>query len=253
MRVGTLLFFMSLIQISYTEASEIVIQENPFINGNSVSEGNSTSSTDFVPKKVENLINVVPVGKLNVSVISNKASAFGLIGALTELAVTQDESSRQGKKLSSYLASSEIDPRLLLSKSISDELGKCAIAVNLYQGIIRSDMEYKPWHEIKNFDFSQFESLISGKYIVEVYLRGLTVIKGNFYDTVTVFGEVKLYQGDSGSYIDYFNTSSTSYINGHIPVVFETSSDLILRSPMENAINNVSKNLSKKLCSKKFR
>lgn len=197
---------------------------------------------------------VVPVGSVEAENVSAKGGmAFGLIGALVELAATANSSADRGKKANAAMVEAKIEE--YLAKQVATKLAEsCGLKTDVYKEVLaKNDKEWvKKRVPIDSGTLNNPKRKVA--YVVEAGTTRLAIIDGLAVTKLCITGAAKVFDAPAGNLLNKVTVSnggmtcnhSLSHYSDDDPEKFNE-----LKTVTKTALDEVATELAVGVCKKK--
>ena len=197
---------------------------------------------------------VVPVGSVEAENVSAKGGmAFGLIGALVELAATANSSAERGKKATAAMVEAKIEE--YLAKQVATKLTEsCGLKTDVYKEVLaKNDKEWvKKREPVDGSVLNNPKRRVA--YVVEAGTTRLSIIDGLAVTKLCITGTAKVFEAPAGSLVNKVTVTnggmscnhSLSHYSDDDPEKFNE-----LKSVTKTALDELATDIAVGVCKKK--
>lgn len=196
---------------------------------------------------------VVPIGSVEAENVSAKGGmAFGLIGALVELAATSSSSAERGKKANAAMVEAKIEE--YLAKQVATRLTEsCGLKTDVYKEVLaKNDKEWITKREpIDSSVLSNPKRQVA--YVVEAGTTRLSIVDGLVVTKLCIAGSAKVFSAPAGSLVNKITVTngmscshSLSHYSDDDPEKFNE-----LKSVTKTALDELAAEIAIGVCRKK--
>lgn len=208
--------------------------------------GCATNEFSKYPKPtIGSTVLVVPVGSLEAQHASSKAGSFGLIGALTELALTADSNKSNSKTLTSEMVEAKIED--YLGQQLLAKISACGVAGTVHKEIVvNNDTE---WFKNTKSAVPEFAKT-KADYVIETGALSLSIRDGLVVKELCARGAAKVFRTSDGLLVNKANSwtcykaTLEHYSDGDAEKYVE------LKNATKELMNDIAATMSYDICTK---